>query len=127
MRYIQNVCRGIRLLSRSVAKSSECAYQSVPSNHTEHGSTYGGNTPAYRVAIAALDVLENERLSERSERLGHWIRQELHPELPSDIVICVRGKGLMNAIVITKSTFLNVLFFSSNFRSFALSQLYYQY
>ena len=66
----------------------------------EHGSTYGGNPLACRVAMAALDVLEDEGLAERSERLGHRMRQELRAALPADIVTCVRGKGLMNAIVI---------------------------
>lgn len=66
----------------------------------EHGSTYGGNPLACRVAMAALDVLENERLAERSERLGQRLRQELRAALPTDIVTCVRGKGLMNALVI---------------------------
>jgi acetylornithine/succinyldiaminopimelate/putrescine aminotransferase len=70
----------------------------------EHGSTYGGNPLACRVAMAALDVLEDERLSDRSERLGQRLRQELRSALPADIVTCVRGKGLMNAIVIAPGT-----------------------
>ncbi|GAU92010.1 hypothetical protein RvY_04160 [Ramazzottius varieornatus] len=66
----------------------------------EHGSTYGGNPLACRVAMAALDVLENERLAERSEKLGQRLRHELRAALPTDIVTHVRGKGLMNAVVI---------------------------
>ncbi|XP_055336800.1 ornithine aminotransferase, mitochondrial-like [Paramacrobiotus metropolitanus] len=66
----------------------------------EHGSTYGGNPLACRVALAALDVLENEHLAARADKLGHRLREELKANLPSDIVTCVRGKGLMNAIVI---------------------------
>ncbi|CAH1258157.1 ornithine aminotransferase, mitochondrial-like [Branchiostoma lanceolatum] len=65
----------------------------------EHGSTYGGNPLACKVAIAALEVLEEENLSERSEHLGQILRAELS-KLPSDIVTLVRGKGLLNAIVI---------------------------
>ncbi|XP_035674043.1 ornithine aminotransferase, mitochondrial-like [Branchiostoma floridae] len=65
----------------------------------EHGSTYGGNPLACKVAIAALEVLEEEKLSERSEHLGQILRAELS-KLPSDIVTLVRGKGLLNAIVI---------------------------
>ena len=72
----------------------------------EHGSTYGGNPLACRVAMAALDVLENERLAERSERLGQRLRQELRAALPTDIITCIRGKGLMNAVVIAPGTFL---------------------
>ncbi|XP_055336801.1 ornithine aminotransferase, mitochondrial-like [Paramacrobiotus metropolitanus] len=66
----------------------------------EHGSTYGGNPLACRVASAALDVLENEHLAARADKLGHRLREELKAHLPSDIVTCVRGKGLMNAIVL---------------------------
>eukprot|EP00058_Branchiostoma_floridae_P018200 XP_002603689.1 hypothetical protein BRAFLDRAFT_126900 [Branchiostoma floridae] len=51
----------------------------------EHGSTYGGNPLACKVAIAALEVLEEEKLSERSEHLGQSLRAELS-KLPSDIV-----------------------------------------
>ncbi|XP_019626521.1 PREDICTED: ornithine aminotransferase, mitochondrial-like [Branchiostoma belcheri] len=65
----------------------------------EHGSTYGGNPLACKVAIAALEVLEEEKLAERSEYLGQILRAELS-KLPSDIVTLVRGKGLLNAIVI---------------------------
>jgi ornithine--oxo-acid transaminase len=71
----------------------------------EHGSTYGGNPLGCAVASAAIDVLVNEKLSERAEELGEKFRQQLmqinHPLLAS-----VRGRGLLNAIVIdeTKST-----------------------
>ncbi|XP_067928481.1 ornithine aminotransferase, mitochondrial-like [Watersipora subatra] len=68
----------------------------------EHGSTYGGNPVACKVAIAALQVLEEEKLAERSEELGQLLRQELST-LPKDKVKLVRGKGLLNAIVIHES------------------------
>lgn len=65
----------------------------------EHGSTYGGNPLACRVGLAALEVIEEEKLAENSEKLGKLLREELM-KLPSDIVTKVRGKGLLNAIVI---------------------------
>ncbi len=68
----------------------------------EHGSTYGGNPLACKVAIAALKVLEEEKLSERAEHLGQLLRTELG-QLDKDIVTLVRGKGLLNAIVIKET------------------------
>lgn len=68
----------------------------------EHGSTYGGNPLGSKVAIAALNVLVQENLADNAERLGKKLRQELRT-LPSEIVTLVRGKGLLNAIVINKS------------------------
>ncbi|KAI1886970.1 hypothetical protein AGOR_G00201240 [Albula goreensis] len=68
----------------------------------EHGSTYGGNPLGCRVAIAALEVLEEEKLAENSEKMGQLLRAELL-KLPSDIVTTVRGKGLLNAIVIKET------------------------
>ncbi|KAM7072665.1 ornithine aminotransferase, mitochondrial isoform 2-T3 [Molossus nigricans] len=68
----------------------------------EHGSTYGGNPLGCRVAIAALEVLEEENLAENAERMGAILRNELM-KLPSDIVTAVRGKGLLNAIVIRET------------------------
>ncbi len=64
----------------------------------EHGSTYGGNPLACRVAIAALEVLRDEKLTENSARLGEVLRHKLE-SLPG-FVQEVRGRGLMNAIVI---------------------------
>ncbi|XP_065750411.1 ornithine aminotransferase, mitochondrial isoform X2 [Phocoena phocoena] len=68
----------------------------------EHGSTYGGNPLGCRVAIAALEVLEEENLAENAEKMGIILRNELM-KLPSDIVTAVRGKGLLNAIVIRET------------------------
>ncbi|XP_038070714.1 ornithine aminotransferase, mitochondrial-like [Patiria miniata] len=65
----------------------------------EHGSTYGGCPLACKVAIASLEVLEDEKLAEHSQRLGVILREELN-KLDKDIVTLVRGKGLLNAIVI---------------------------
>nr|XP_061807638.1 ornithine aminotransferase, mitochondrial-like isoform X2 [Nerophis lumbriciformis] len=68
----------------------------------EHGSTYGGNPIACQVAIAALQVMEEEKLAENAERMGQLLRSELR-NLPSDIVTTVRGKGLLNAIIIKET------------------------
>ncbi|XP_073723401.1 ornithine aminotransferase, mitochondrial isoform X2 [Misgurnus anguillicaudatus] len=68
----------------------------------EHGSTYGGNPLACQVAIAALEVLEEEKLSENAEKMGEILRAELK-KLPREIVSDVRGKGLLNAIIIKET------------------------
>uniref|UniRef100_A0A6G1S3M4 Ornithine aminotransferase n=1 Tax=Aceria tosichella TaxID=561515 RepID=A0A6G1S3M4_9ACAR len=68
----------------------------------EHGSTYGGNPLAARVAIESLRVLKEEKLPERAEALGHKFRSELRKRLPGDVVPLIRGKGLLNAIVIDR-------------------------
>ncbi|XP_063851204.1 ornithine aminotransferase, mitochondrial-like [Scylla paramamosain] len=65
----------------------------------EHGSTYGGNPLACKVGIAALTVMEEEKLAENAEKMGNILRDEL-ASLPKDIVSIVRGRGLLNAIVI---------------------------
>lgn len=65
----------------------------------EHGSTYGGNPLACHVAIAAMNVLKNEKMVENSERLGHILRAELG-KIQSKRIRLIRGKGLFNALVI---------------------------
>jgi len=65
----------------------------------EHGSTYGGNPVAAKVAIAALEVIEEENLCDRAEELGQIFRSELK-KIDSSMIELVRGKGLLNAIVI---------------------------
>jgi ornithine--oxo-acid transaminase len=65
----------------------------------EHGSTYGGNPLACKVAIAALEVIREEGLAERALHLGEILRRELR-NINSDMLAEVRGKGLLNAIVI---------------------------
>jgi ornithine--oxo-acid transaminase len=67
----------------------------------EHGSTYGGNPLGCAVAVEALKVLEEEKLAENAERLGKILRSELN-KLPKEVVTKVRGKGLLNAIIINK-------------------------
>ncbi len=65
----------------------------------EHGSTYGGNPLACRVAMAALRVLKEENLSAKAEFLGDKLRNELS-KIQSGMIETIRGKGLLNAIVI---------------------------
>lgn len=67
----------------------------------QHGSTFGGNPLAAAVAMAALDVVIDEKLAENAERLGQLFRSELNKYIEtSNICSLVRGKGLLNAIVI---------------------------
>jgi len=69
-----------------------------------HGSTFGGNPVAAAVAMAALDVVKDEKLAENAEKLGQLFRSELNKFIEtSSIVKLVRGKGLLNAIVINDS------------------------
>ncbi|TJY34063.1 ornithine--oxo-acid transaminase [Pontimicrobium aquaticum] len=66
-----------------------------------HGSTYGGNPVAAAVAIAALEVVKEEKLTENAEYLGEIFRTEMNKYIEnSNMVSLVRGKGLLNAIVI---------------------------
>jgi ornithine--oxo-acid transaminase len=67
----------------------------------EHGSTFGGNPLACEVAIAALDVIQKENMIENAEKLGKTFRKEINDFIKnSSITKLVRGKGLLNAIVI---------------------------
>jgi ornithine--oxo-acid transaminase len=65
----------------------------------EHGSTYGGNPIAARVAMAALDVIIDENLIENSNRMGEIFRREMK-KVDSKMIEIVRGKGLLNAIAV---------------------------
>ncbi|WP_347220049.1 ornithine--oxo-acid transaminase [Chryseobacterium sp.] len=67
----------------------------------QHGSTFGGNPIACAVAVAALDVVADEKLSERAEELGQLFRAEINKLIEkTDLITKVRGKGLLNAILI---------------------------
>jgi len=65
----------------------------------EHGSTFGGNALAGKVSMAALEVIREEKLAEKAEYLGEIFRKEVRA-IKSDMIELVRGKGLLNAIVI---------------------------
>ena len=65
----------------------------------EHGSTYGGNPIAAKVAIASLEVIRKEKLAENAEKMGKIFRKQLK-SIDSDLIELVRGKGLLNAVVI---------------------------
>ncbi len=65
----------------------------------EHGSTYGGNPLACKVAMTALEVLKTERMAENAAAMGQLLRQGLL-DLASPYITTVRGKGLLNAIVV---------------------------
>lgn len=67
----------------------------------QHGSTFGGNPVAAKVAVAALEVVKDEALAENAERLGQLFRAEMNRIIgQTDLVKKVRGKGLLNAIIV---------------------------
>ena len=67
----------------------------------QHGSTFGGNPVAAAVAMAALEVVSEESLSQNARKLGKIFREELAKFIEtSNIATLVRGKGLLNAVVI---------------------------
>jgi len=67
----------------------------------QHGSTFGGNPVGCKVAIAALDVVRDEKLAENAQVLGELFRAEMQRIIDgSDLVLKVRGKGLLNAIIV---------------------------
>ncbi len=67
----------------------------------QHGSTFGGNPLAAKVAMAALEVVKDEKLAENARRLGEIFRERMNIFIEkTDLVTLVRGKGLLNAIVI---------------------------
>jgi ornithine--oxo-acid transaminase len=67
-----------------------------------HGSTFGGNPIGSAVALAALEVLEDEKLDERAEELGKYFREKLS-SIGSDKIVDVRGKGLLVALELDPS------------------------
>jgi ornithine--oxo-acid transaminase len=68
----------------------------------EHGSTYGGNPLACAVAMKSLEVLKTEKMAENAEAMGKILRAEIE-KLNSPLIKLIRGKGLLNAIVINHS------------------------
>ena len=70
----------------------------------EHGSTFGGNPLSCKVAMAALEVVKNEGLAANAERLGRMFRDEMDKfSQENELVTLVRGKGLLNAIIVNDS------------------------
>ena len=85
----------------AVLSSNEIMNVIRPGNH---GSTFGGNPLAARVAMAALEVVKDEKLAENAERLGNIFREQMGAYIEkSNICSLVRGKGLLNAVVINDS------------------------
>lgn len=67
----------------------------------QHGSTFGGNPLAAKVAMAALEVVNDEQLSQNARKLGNLFRSEMNRIIASsDLITKVRGKGLLNAIIV---------------------------
>lgn len=67
----------------------------------QHGSTFGGNPLAAKVAMAALEVIEDEKLAQNARRLGDIFRREMNRIIDkTDLVTKVRGKGMLNAVLI---------------------------
>lgn len=67
----------------------------------QHGSTFGGNPVAAKVAVAALEVVRDENLAENANRLGEIFRSEMNRIIAqTDLVVKVRGRGLLNAIIV---------------------------
>lgn len=70
----------------------------------QHGSTYGGNPLGAKVAIAALDVVKDEKLAQNARKLGEMFRNEMNRLVNEhELFLKVRGKGLLNAVVINDS------------------------
>ena len=74
----------------------------------EHGSTYGGNPLACKVAMAAMQVVLDENLAENAAVLGELFRSEMH-KIKSDRVKLIRGKGLFNAVIIEEKDGISAL------------------
>ena len=66
-------------------------------NPGSHGSTFGGNPIASAIALASLEVLEEEKMDERAREMGDYFVRGLH-DLNSDMIKEVRGKGLLTAV-----------------------------
>ncbi|XP_065648123.1 ornithine aminotransferase, mitochondrial isoform X2 [Hydra vulgaris] len=69
----------------------------------QHGSTFGGSAIASKVAVASLEVLIEEKLAENAMKMGNIFRKELAAKLNPNIATVIRGKGLLNAVVVPKT------------------------
>lgn len=72
-----------------------------------HGSTYGGNPLACKILMSAIDVILEEKLADKADKLGKIFRSELTARLDKKKVALVRGKGLLNAVVFHESEYKN--------------------
>lgn len=106
--YHEDVQPDILVLGKAISGGMYPVSAVLANNHImnvikpgQHGSTFGGNPIACAVAIAALDVVKDENLSERAEELGKLFRSEIEKLIQkTDLITKVRGKGLLNAILI---------------------------
>ncbi len=107
----ENVKPDLLILGKALSGGAYPVSAVLANNHImeviqpgNHGSTFGGNPVAAAVAIAALSVVRDEKLAENAERLGKLFRSELNKYIAtSKVAKLVRGKGLLNAIVINDS------------------------
>ncbi|MGV8946997.1 MAG: ornithine--oxo-acid transaminase [Lutibacter sp.] len=107
----ENVVPDILILGKALSGGVYPVSAVLANNHImnvikpgQHGSTFGGNPLAAAVAIAALKVVKEESLAENAEKLGKLFRSELQKFIETQSLIkLVRGKGLLNAIVINDS------------------------
>ena len=71
----------------------------------QHGSTYGGNPLGCRIAIEALEIIRDEKLTQNARKLGKIFRQRMQNlQKKTGLIKLVRGKGLLNAIVVNDTT-----------------------
>lgn len=104
----ENVKPDILILGKALSGGAYPVSAVLANNHImevihpgEHGSTFGGNPVAAKVAIAALEVVTDEKLAENAERLGQIFRAEMQRIIDNtDLILKVRGKGLLNAIIV---------------------------
>lgn len=107
----ENVIPDILILGKALSGGVYPVSAVLANNHImevikpgQHGSTFGGNPLAAAVAIAALKVIKDENLAENADKLGKLFRSELQKFIGTQTIIkLVRGKGLLNAIVINDS------------------------
>ncbi|OGS72346.1 MAG: ornithine--oxo-acid transaminase [Flavobacteria bacterium RIFCSPLOWO2_12_FULL_35_11] len=107
----ENVIPDILILGKALSGGVYPVSAVLANNHImevikpgQHGSTFGGNPLAAAVAIAALKVIKDEALAENADKLGKLFRSELQKFIDTQTLIkLVRGKGLLNAIVINDS------------------------
>ena len=107
----ENVIPDILILGKALSGGVYPVSAVLANNHImevikpgQHGSTFGGNPLAAAVAIAALKVIKDEALAENADKLGKLFRSELQKFISTQTLIkLVRGKGLLNAIVINDS------------------------